>query len=175
MASGVTDVTEIIERHRRDDGSFALVELATEIAAHRDTWQAVVDAADGVHRHWTMVHEDDEIDVFAISWLPEQTTGFHDHCDSHFGVACASGAVYEDRPKSHGEVRTRQLDAGDTTGGVPGVLHVIRHADGEPAVTIHAYAPRLSRVGQIYFDKDGLWVRRERDGRDELTEGLLPC
>lgn len=175
MAIDVTNAGAIVERHRREDGTYALTELAVELGQHPDLWMAVVEAADGTHRHWTTVFDGEDIDIYAISWLPEQTTGFHDHCDSSFGVVCVRGAVYEDRPKLHGEVDTKRLDAGGTTGGVPGVMHVIRHCDGEPAVTIHAYSPRLERVGQIFFDRNGNWVRRERDGKEELTEGLLPC
>lgn len=175
MAVSVTDVEGIVERYRRDDGTFALTELAVALGEHRELWQPVVDAADGTHRHWRCVYDAADIDIYAISWLPEQTTGFHDHCDSSFGVTCVLGAVYEDRPRLHGEVASKRLEPGDTTGGVPGVMHVIRHGAGEPAITIHAYAPRLERVGQVYFDKHGNWVRREVDGKQELTEGLLPC
>lgn len=174
-ATEQTTVADVVRAHRNDDGTYRLRDLATAIGALREEWQPVVDAADGTHRHWRCVHEDAEVDIYAISWLPEQTTGFHDHCDSSFGVVCVQGAVYEDRPRLHGEVASMRLEAGGTTGGVPGVMHVIRHGEGEPAVTIHCYAPRLERVGQIFWDKDGNWVRRVRDGKEELTEGLLPC
>ena len=108
--------------------------------------------------------------------LPGQTTGFHDHCESSFGVTCVQGAIYEDRPWNgpDGKQVTR-VDAGSTTGGGPGVMHVIRYADGEPGVTVHCYAPKLTKVGQVFYDEQGRWVRRERDGQEELVEGLLPC
>ena len=89
---------------------------------------------------------------------------------------CSSDLIYEDRPWNgpDGKQVTR-VDAGSTTGGGPGVMHVIRYADGEPGVTVHCYAPKLTKVGQVFYDEQGRWVRRERDGQEELVEGLLPC
>jgi hypothetical protein len=135
----MSELVEIVRAHRDDDGAYRLSDLAIALGDIRDTWQPVLEAADGTHRHWRTVYEDDEVDVYAISWLDGQTTGFHDHCDSSFGVACVHGAVFEERPRNP------------------------------------TYAPKLLRVGQIYVDSEGRWVRRERDGREELTEGLLPC
>ncbi len=176
MAVSTLDTRGIVTRHRNEDGTYRLVELAQAIGAEQALWQPVVDAADGVNRHWTAVHEDAEIDIYAISWLPSQTTGFHDHCDSAFGVACVRGAIFEDRPWNGPDgAHTVRLETGGTTGGVPGVMHRIRFADGDPGVTIHCYAPKLLRVGQIVLDADGRWIRREQDGQEELVEGLLPC
>jgi hypothetical protein len=176
VAVNAIDTHEIVRRHRNDDGTYRLAELSLAIGAERELWQPVVDAADGVNRHWRAVHECDEVDIYAISWLPGQTTGFHDHCDSSFGVTCVRGAIFEDRPwNGPNGVETNRVEVGATTDGVPGVMHVIRYADGDPGVTIHCYAPKLLRVGQIFYDKDGRWVRRERDGQEELVEGLLPC
>ena len=82
--------------------------------------------------HWRAVHECDEVDIYAISWLPGQTTGFHDHCESSFGVTCVRGAIYEDRPWNGPDGRqTVRLDVGGTTGGGPGVMHVIRFRSEE--------------------------------------------
>lgn len=176
MAANAVDTREIARRHRNDDGTYRLVELAQAFGAEQSLWQPVADAADGTHRHWRCLHECDEVDVYAISWLPEQTTGFHDHCRSSFGVTCVRGAIFEDRPWNGPDGRqTTLVETGGTTGGGPGVMHVIRYADGDPAITIHCYAPRLERVGQIYYDAEGRWVRVEQDGKEELVEGLLPC
>lgn len=170
------ELAEIVQTHRNDDGSYRLSDLAIALGDIRETWQPVLEAADGTHRHWRTVFENDELDVYAISWLDGQTTGFHDHCTSSFGVTCVHGAVYEERPRNPMvEHEVRRLETGQVTGGVPGVMHLIRWAEGEPAITIHAYAPKLLLVGQIYIDREGRWVRRERDGREELTEGVLPC
>jgi len=176
MSATEIDTAAIAARHRRDDGTYDLKALAIELGSHHALWQPVLDAADGTHRHWRCVFEDADCDVYAISWLDGQTTGFHDHCESSFGVTCVHGAVYEERPRNHPDGHEiNRLDTGGLTAGGPGVMHLIRWAEGEPAITIHAYSPRLERVGQIYYDREGRWVRVERDGTEELTEGLLPC
>ena len=52
MSVNAIDTAEIVRHHRNDDGTYRLVELALAIGAERELWQPVVDAADGVNRHW---------------------------------------------------------------------------------------------------------------------------
>lgn len=168
-------IAAIVERHRGGDG-IALESLALALAAYRPGWQPVADAADGTHRHWRKLYGDAALDVYAISWLAAQTTGFHDHCASHFAVACAQGGILEDRPGKPGAISTvHTVKAGQTTHGRDGVIHRLRYFQGTPAITIHCYAPTLTRVGQFYVDEHGSWLRIEQDGEVELTEGALPC
>jgi hypothetical protein len=50
----------------------------------------------------------------------------------------------------------------------------VRHALGEPAVTIHVYSSRLDWVGQYRLEDSTGVVRREvRPGRNELTDQLI--
>ena len=65
------------------------------------------------------------------------------------------------------------LRAGDTRQGGPGYIHRVRHEDGQPAVTIHVYSPRLDWVGQYRLGDDGVVRREVCPGRNELTEQLV--
>jgi hypothetical protein len=72
-----------------------------------------------------------------------------------------------------GEDVSLHLRAGDTRQGGPGYIHRVRHEDGQPAVTIHVYSPRLDWVGQYRLGDDGVVRREIRPGRNELTEQLV--
>ena len=58
------------------------------------------------------------------------------------------------------------LRAGDSRQGGPGYIHRVRHDDGQPAVTIHVYSPRLDWVGQYRLGDDGVVRREVRPGRE---------
>ena len=49
----------------------------------------------------------------------------------------------------------------------------MQHWEGEPAVTIHVYSPRLDWVGQYRVDDDGLVRREPSPGRNELKDQLI--
>jgi len=62
-----------------------------------------------------------------------------------------------------------RLTPGASRCGGPGYIHRVRHAEGEPAVTIHVYSPRLDWVGQYRVDDQGVVRREASPGRIELT------
>jgi hypothetical protein len=49
----------------------------------------------------------------------------------------------------------------------------VTYEEGEPAVTVHVYSPRLDWVGQYRLGDDGLVRREVRPGRNELTAQLI--
>ena len=158
------------------DGLLAADELedvARAIADRPEIWEPLVHA-DPQHRRYELVYEDDRMDAWILSWMPGQGTGFHDHYISSVGLCCARGVVREDLMvygEGHGEVHLR---SGDSRRGGPGYIHRVRHALGEPAVTIHVYSPRLDWVGQYRLEEFAGIVRREvRPGRNELTDQLI--
>lgn len=120
-----------------------------------------------------LIYEDEHVDAWVLSWMPGQGTGFHDHSISGVGLCCARGGVREDLLVYGGPDTVLRLRPGDSRQGGPGYIHRVRHALGEPAVTIHVYSPRLDWVGQ-YRLGDGGTVRREvRPGRAELADQLV--
>jgi hypothetical protein len=44
----------------------------------------------------------------------------------------------------------------------------VRHAGNQPAVTLHAYSPPLSRVGTYEFAADGALLRHPRPAETPL-------
>ena len=146
--------------------------MARGVAAQRELWEPLVHADPG-RRRYELLYEDEFLDAWVLSWMPGQATGFHDHYISSLGLCVASGNVQEDWLHFGGGERAFGLGAGDSRAGGPGYIHRVRHAVGEPAVTIHVYSPRLDWVGQYRIDDDGILRREPSPGRSELRPQLI--
>ena len=98
-----------------------------------------------------------DYDVWVISWLPGQSTGFHDHGASSGAFVVATGILEEHRP---GE-RTRVIHPGKPRSFGPDYAHDVRNVSLAPAISIHAYSPPLSEMNEYELDGSRL-VPRER-------------
>jgi hypothetical protein len=157
------------------DGILSDVELedvARGIAARPDIWQPLV-RIDHERRRYELVYEDDRMDAWVLSWMPGHGTGFHDHYISSVGLCVAQGTVREDQMRYGAPAIERHLKSGDSRSGNASYIHRVQHWDGEPAVTIHVYSPRLDWVGQYRLDDDGTVRREPSPGRNELKDQLL--
>jgi len=142
--------------------------VAAGIARRPSIWEPLV-RVDSDRRRFEFVYEDDHVDAWVLSWMPGQGTGFHDHYVSGVGLACVRGVVREDWLRLGAPEIELRLRPGDTRRGGPGYIHRVRHAQGEPAVTVHVYSPRLDEVGQYRHDENGVLRREPAPGRIELT------
>lgn len=149
-----------------------LEQVALDIVERREIWEPLV-RVDPDNRRYELVYEDERMDAWVLSWMPGQGTGFHDHYISGVGIAVAAGCVREDLLVYRGDDVRLHLRAGDSRQGGPGYIHRVRHEEGEPAVTVHVYSPRLDWVGQYRLDDDNLIRREVRPGRNELTDQLI--
>lgn len=149
-----------------------LEEIARAIAEQPGLWKPLV-RVDAQQRRYELVYEDERMDAWILSWMPGQGTGFHDHYISGVGLCVAAGGVREDQMVYSGEHLARHLRPGDTRKGGPGYIHRVTHDEGEPAVTVHVYSPRLDWVGQYRLDEDGVVRREVQPGRNELKEQLV--
>jgi hypothetical protein len=157
------------------EGVLATPELETValgIAAAPRLWEPLV-RADPQQRRYELLYEDAWIDAWVLSWMPGQGTGFHDHDVSGVGLCVARGAVREDQMRYGATHLERRLRPGDARQGGPGYVHRVAHLEGEPAVTIHVYSPRLDWVGQYRIDEEGVLRREIQPGRRELTAQLV--
>ena len=98
-----------------------------------------------------------DYDIWVISWLPGQSTGFHDHGASSGAFVVATGTLEEHRP---GEP-TRVIYADKPRAFGPDYTHDVRNASLAPAISIHAYSPPLSEMNEYELDGSRL-VPRER-------------
>lgn len=149
-----------------------LEQIAAGIAASPELWSPLT-RRDRERRRYELLYEDDRMDAWVLSWMPGQATGFHDHYISSVGLCVASGEVREDQMRYGLDPLERRLRPGDSRRGDPSYIHRVKHWDGEPAVTIHVYSPRLEWVGQYRLDDDYVVRREPAPGRNELRAQLL--
>lgn len=107
-----------------------------------------------------------DYDIWVISWLPGQSTGFHDHGGSSGALVVATGILEEHRP---GE-RTHVLHPGKPRAFGPDYAHDVRNASLAPAISIHAYSPPLSDMNEYELDGSQLVPRDRSSGESEAVD-----
>jgi predicted metal-dependent enzyme (double-stranded beta helix superfamily) len=140
-----------------------LGQLVREIAAAEQSWRPIVQFS--AERRWyrrLVLAEDHEI--WLLSWLPGQHTGFHDHGEARGAFAVAEGELRETlaRP-GRNRVRNRCASAGSVTIFGAAHLHDVSNAATTPALSVHAYSPPLTAMRRYEMTSAGLaLVRTER-------------
>ncbi len=120
------------------------------------------------YRDYRLVYENDFIDVWVLSWLPGQETGFHDHDLSEVGICVAAGMIREHHMHLDRPATCQVMTPGQEQEGPLGYIHRVEHWDGVPAVSVHAYSPPLAWVGQ-YREEGAHVVRLRHPGRTRLA------
>jgi quercetin dioxygenase-like cupin family protein len=127
-----------------------LAEIAKSLADRPEQWlHRVRLSADG--RWYERLHHDDDHEVWLISWLPGQATGFHDHGESEGAFTVVLGSLEEREP---GE--TRSVDAGGSWAFGADYVHDVRNVSDAPAVSVHVYSPPLSTMTRYEQTGEGL-------------------
>jgi len=94
--------------------------------------------------------------VWLISWLPGEATGFHDHGDSSGAFLVLLGELEEHRVSAGGADTGEILRTGDSRVFGSRYVHDVRSVSGAPAVSLHAYTPRLSVLNRYDLRPGGL-------------------
>jgi predicted metal-dependent enzyme (double-stranded beta helix superfamily) len=126
-------------------GIDALRLLVARLAADPGAWAHLV-RHDSEQRVFEQVLDEPDVEAWLICWMPGHDTGFHDHDLSSGAVTVLSGAVLEER-LGIGTTASNLYEAGETFDFTASEIHRVTHAGAAPAVTLHAYSPRLRRLG----------------------------
>ena len=137
-------------------------ELATEVRRLTSTpaeWVARV-RLDPEGRWYERIHGEDGYEVWLISWLPGQSTGFHDHGGSAGAFGVVWGALDECVvPRNGSRALVNQVTAGVVQAFGPHYVHDVRNpATGSVAVSVHAYSPPLTSMTRYDLTPGGLAV-----------------
>jgi rhodanese-related sulfurtransferase len=116
------------------------------------------------HRWYERLYQGPDHDIWAISWLPGQSTGFHDHGESSGAFVVATGILEEHRP---GE-QTLVIHPGNPRAFGRDYAHDVRNASLAPAVSIHAYSPPLTDMNEYELDGNQLVPRERSSERAEV-------
>jgi len=137
--------------------------LVQQVAAAEHTWRPIVRFTAG-HRWFRRLALADDYEIWLLSWLPGQHTGFHDHGEARGAFAVAEGELQEAlaRPGSS-HVEFRRARAGSVTRFGAQHLHDAGNASSVPAVSVHAYSPPLTAMRRYQMTAAGLaLVRTDR-------------
>ncbi len=154
------------------DSSSTLIEaksLSSEVSRTPEELANIVSlfaASDGwldrvrlrAERRWyeRLYHGPDH-DIWVISWLPGQSTGFHDHGASSGAIVVATG-ILEEHCVGEG---TRVIHPDKPRAFGPDYAHDVRNVSLAPTISIHAYSPPLNEMNEYELDGSQL-VPRER-------------
>jgi len=116
-------------------------------------------------RWYDRLYHGPDYDIWVISWLPGQSTGFHDHGASSGAFVVATGILEEHRP---GERTMIPPDKPRAFG--PDYTHDVRNASLAPAISIHAYSPPLSEMNEYELDGIQLVPREREPGEAETLD-----
>ena len=144
-----------------------LRELVTRIAAQPERWRPLVRYG-FPDRHFEQLWRDDHVDVWVISWMNGNDTGFHDHDLSRGAVAVVEGEIIEERLVVGGPPRKLPHAAGEAFDFDASHVHRMRQDSDVAAVTIHAYSPPLWRMGTYTTGPDGALCRESISYAEEL-------
>ncbi|HTZ42500.1 MAG TPA: cysteine dioxygenase family protein [Jatrophihabitans sp.] len=100
------------------------------------------------------IYRDRRVDVWLISWLPDQGTQLHDHGGSSGAFTVLAGELAEaiHRPGAERGLVERVRGAGQSVGFGPRYVHDVRNLGTRPAVSVHAYSAPLRSM--TYYDLD---------------------
>jgi predicted metal-dependent enzyme (double-stranded beta helix superfamily) len=129
--------------------------IARSFTDQPGSWQSHVRFAAEKRWYIRLAHSDVH-EVWLLTWLPGQQTGFHDHGDSAGAFVIATGCLNE-RVTSAGRPETTgiSLRAGAVRSFGPYYIHDVSNDAIDPAVSIHAYSPPLSSMRRFEVTDGG--------------------
>lgn len=119
-------------------------------------------------RWYEQIRVNDACELWLISWLPGQSTGFHDHGGANGAFGVVWGGL-DEHVVSRGTVTStaRPVSAGEVRCFGPRYVHDVRNSSsGTVAVSVHAYSPPLSAMTRYDLTPGGL-VPVRTEGADD--------
>jgi predicted metal-dependent enzyme (double-stranded beta helix superfamily) len=139
-------------------GARQLGDVVRRLAASPAEWLTRV-RLNPAGRWYERIHIDDSHEVWVISWLPGQATGFHDHGGSAGAFAVVWGTLMERRVVggvTTGHVLAKPVGAGGSRAFGPRYIHDVRNAAASVAVSVHAYSPPIPQMTRYELASGGL-------------------
>lgn len=184
--SGVTDVTyrtipiELLGKSWHDhrvhetittakQGILTPRQLAAEVRRLTSSpaeWVARV-RLDPEGRWYEQIRMNEACELWLISWLPGQSTGFHDHGGANGAFGVVWGQLDEHVvTRGSFSAAARPVAAGGVRSFGPRYVHDVRNSStGSVAVSVHAYSPPLSAMTRYDLTPGGLVpIRTEGTG-----------
>ncbi len=137
--------------HPAADPSFLgvgeLLAIAEGLAVSAHSWPGMDRPT---RRTWDVMVASDTFEAWVIAWPPGGAIELHDHGGSSGAIVVASGELTEttvtERPDGLTDTETTVLPAGTSTTFAAPHVHDLVNLGTEPAISVHAYAPRLTAM-----------------------------
>ncbi|MEP7022304.1 MAG: cysteine dioxygenase family protein [Actinomycetota bacterium] len=130
--------------------------IVDSIARQPGRWRDIV-RFDAGQRWYQRLELTDDLEVWLLSWLPGQGTGFHDHGEAVGAFTVAQGELAERIvPARQTEPRARPFAAGQVRPFGPAHVHDVVNVSSGPAVSVHAYSPPLTAMRRYELTGSGL-------------------
>lgn len=142
-----------------------LARIVADFASSSDAWIDRVRLRTD-NRWYERLYQGPRHDIWVISWMPGQSTGFHDHGESAGAFIVATGALEEHRPGEQPIV----ILAGQTRAFESNYAHDVRNVSSGPAVSVHAYSPPLSEMNEYELDGGQLVPRESASERADALD-----
>ncbi len=140
-------------------GARQLADVVRRVAASQAEWLTRV-RLNPAGRWYEQLQTDDSHEIWIISWLPGQETGFHDHGGASGAFTVVLGTLQESRVAggvTAAHVLAQPVGAGATRSFGPRYIHNVRNTDASSlAVSVHAYSPPLSAMTRYELTQSGL-------------------
>jgi predicted metal-dependent enzyme (double-stranded beta helix superfamily) len=108
-------------------------------------------------RWYEQIRVDDALELWLISWLPGQSTGFHDHGGANGAFGVVWGQLDEHVVRGAVVSAVNPVPAGRVRAFGKRHVHDVRNAStGSVAVSVHAYSPPLSAMTRYDLTAGGL-------------------
>ncbi|MCU1624845.1 MAG: uncharacterized protein JWL79_3690 [Frankiales bacterium] len=134
----------------------SLADTVTTVAADPRLWRQHVHFDSG-SRYWHRLATLPDADLWLLTWWPDQQTDLHDHGEATAAFTLVSGSLEEVRI-SDGRRVSRSLAPGQVSWVPAGAVHDVGNRGTSPAISIHAYSPRLTQM--TFWDLDDGSLRR---------------
>ncbi len=95
-------------------------------------------------RTWARVGANSELELWLIGWPPGARTDWHDHGSASGAFTVLRGSLVEHSLRSG--LESRRLEVGEARIFGVGHAHDVRNDGVAPALSLHAYSPRLSTM-----------------------------
>jgi Cysteine dioxygenase type I len=126
------------------------------LAAASGEWFSLVRYTED-ERWYHRLERGENHEVWLLSWLPGQGTGFHDHCGSSGAFAVVQGELRERTPAAgRPQPVSAAFPAGRARSFGPRHVHEVVNESAAPAVSIHAYSPPLAGMRRYELTRSGL-------------------
>jgi len=133
-----------------------LAQLVSVVASQPARWHPTV-RFDPARRWFAQLELTTDLEVWLLSWLPGQGTGFHDHGAAVGAFTVAQGELTERTVPAGRAVATRRvLAAGQARPFGPAHVHDVVNTSAAPAVSVHAYSPPLTAMRRFELTAGGL-------------------